>query len=50
MPAIRIDRKNKQFFLKTKNTVYVLGLFADKYPVHLYYGRKGRRFNFRSCW
>ena len=43
MPAIRIDRKNKQFFLKTKNTVYVLGLFADKYPVHLYYGRKGNK-------
>ena len=40
--AISIDKKNGQFFLRTKNTMYVIGLFDGKYPVNLYYGRKAR--------
>ncbi|MBQ9802246.1 MAG: alpha-galactosidase [Clostridia bacterium] len=38
--AISMDRKNGYFYLRTKNTVYVLGLHEGKYPVHLYYGKR----------
>ena len=40
--GIKIDRKNKQFFLTTKNTVYALGVHEGKFLVHLYYGKKSR--------
>lgn len=40
--SVKIDRKNKQFYLKTKNTLYVIGLLGERYPVNLYYGRKGK--------
>ena len=40
--AISIDKKNGRFTLRTKNTMYVLGLSQGKYPVHLYYGKRVR--------
>ncbi len=32
----------KQAIIRTKNTMYALGIFLDKFPVHLYYGKKSR--------
>ena len=32
----------KQVVIRTKNTMYALGIFADRFPVHLYYGKKTR--------
>lgn len=29
---------NQQFHLQTKNTSYVIGIYRQKYPVHLYWG------------
>ena len=31
-----------QAVIRTKNTMYALGIFADRFPVHLYYGKKSR--------
>ncbi len=31
-----------QAIIRTKNTMYALGIFADRFPVHLYYGKKSR--------
>ena len=40
--TVKIDRKNGRFYLNTKNTTYVLGVYAGRHLVHLYYGKKGR--------
>lgn len=40
--TVKIDHQNDRFYLNTRNTTYVLGLFAKKHLVHLYYGKKGR--------
>ena len=31
-----------QAVIRTKNTMYALGIVANRFPVHLYYGRKAR--------
>ena len=31
-----------QAVIRTRNTMYALGIFADRFPVHLYYGKKSR--------
>ncbi len=38
--AIRIDKENKIFYLETPNTSYIIGIYKDKYPLHMYYGKK----------
>lgn len=38
--AICIDKENKIFNLKTPNTSYILGIYADKLPVHIHYGKR----------
>ena len=35
-----IIRSGNQFHLQTKNTSYILGIYQDKYPVHLYWGER----------
>ncbi|MBR4173643.1 MAG: alpha-galactosidase [Clostridia bacterium] len=37
---ISVDKKNKVFNLKTPNTSYIMGVFSDKYLLHMYYGRR----------
>lgn len=37
MPIIR---KGNQFHLQSRNTSYILAVYMDKYPVHLYWGEK----------
>lgn len=39
--SIRYDDREKKFTLETENTCYVMQILFDKYPVHLYYGKKG---------
>lgn len=38
--AVIYDEKNKIFNLKTLNTSYIIGIYKDKYPVHIHYGNK----------
>lgn len=38
--AIRFDEKNKVFHLDTPNTSYLIGLYKEKFLVHLHYGKK----------
>ncbi len=38
--AIRIDKENKIFYLETPNTSYIFGIYKDKYPIHMHYGKK----------
>ena len=35
-----IIRNGNQFHLQTKNASYILGIYQDKYPVHLYWGER----------
>ena len=37
--TVKIDRKNGIFYLNTRNTTYVLGVYAGRHLVHLYYGK-----------
>ena len=39
---LKDSKLTKQAIIRTKNTMYVLGIFADRFPVHLYYGKKSR--------
>lgn len=39
MPIL-YNKEEKVFNLQTKSTSYVLGIFKDKYLLHLYYGKK----------
>ena len=39
MPVL-YNEKEKVFALNTKNTTYMMGIADDKYPGHLYYGKK----------
>ena len=39
---LKDSKLTKQAVIRTKNTMYVLGIFADRFPVHLYYGKKSR--------
>ena len=38
--AIFFNEQTKTFTLDTKNTRYSFAIVFDKYPVHLYYGKK----------
>ncbi len=38
--AIKYDSNEKIFNLQTKSTSYVMGIFQEKYLLHLYYGKK----------
>lgn len=38
--AIEIMNNENRIILKTNNTMYVIGILYDKYPVHIYYGKK----------
>jgi len=38
--AIDFNEQNKLFHLKTKNTSYIIKIVNDKYPAHLYWGKK----------
>lgn len=38
--SVRYDDKSERFILETANTCYVMQILFDKYPVHLYYGKK----------
>ena len=40
--TVKIDRKNGIFYLNTRNSTYVLGVYAGRHLVHLYYGKRGR--------
>ena len=40
--TLKDSKITKQVVIRTKNTMYVLGIFADRFPVHLYYGKKSR--------
>ena len=40
--TLKESKITKQVVIRTKNTMYVLGIFADRFPVHLYYGKKSR--------
>ena len=46
--AIQLDRQNGRFYLRTKNTMYVLGLAEGKHLVHLYYGKHRRDLDFSA--
>lgn len=37
---VHYDDKFARFTLETANTCYVMQILFDKYPVHLYYGKK----------
>ena len=37
--SIKIDKKENRITLKTKNTMYVMQILFDRFPVHLYYGK-----------
>ncbi|MGN1092106.1 MAG: hypothetical protein ACI4RS_00475, partial [Monoglobaceae bacterium] len=39
MPII-YDDKNKIFNLQTPETSYVIGIYENKLPVHIYYGKR----------
>lgn len=39
--SVCYDEKTQKFTLETENTCYVMQILFDKYPVHLYYGKKG---------
>ena len=39
---LKDSKITKQVIIRTKNTMYALGIFADRFPVHLYYGKKSR--------
>ena len=39
---LKDSKITRQAIIRTKNTMYVLGIFADRFPVHLYYGKKSR--------
>lgn len=41
--SVRYDEKTRKFTLETENTCYVMQILFDKYPVHLYYGKKAAR-------
>ena len=38
--SITFEKKNKVFHLQTKNTSYIIQIFRDKYPAHVYWGKK----------
>ena len=38
--AIEIMNNENRIILKTNNTMYAIGILYDKYPVHIYYGKK----------
>lgn len=38
--SIRYNEETKIFQISTRNTTYMMGVFAGKYLLHLYYGRK----------
>ena len=37
---IRFDNENNLFYLDTKTTSYVMGVFENKVLLHLYWGEK----------
>ena len=39
MPII-IDQETKTFHLQTENTSYIFTIYANRYPLHLHYGKK----------
>lgn len=38
--SINYDNENKIFNLCTPGTSYIFGIFKDKFPVHIYYGKR----------
>ena len=41
--GVVFDKENFVFNLKTQNTSYIIGIYCDKIPVHLYYGKRVER-------
>ena len=39
---LKDSKLTSQVVIRTKNTMYALGIFRDTFPVHLYYGKKSR--------
>ena len=42
--SIRYNEEKRTFTLETAHTAYVIGIVHEKYPVHLYYGKKRREY------
>ena len=42
--SIKYNEAKRVFTLETANTAYVIGIVHEKYPVHLYYGKKQREY------
>ena len=38
--AIRFDEKKNIFYLSTPNSSYIMGIFEEKYLLHLHWGGK----------
>ncbi len=47
MMAIRYNQETNIFQINTKNTTYMMGVFAEKYLRHLYYGKRIEDMNCR---
>ena len=43
--SVYFDEQTKKITLETENTSYVMQILFGKYPVHLYYGKKGSEQN-----